>query len=112
MVHHVQVKDIRNRAVKIRIERNDKFMNPIWKSLTVGRLKVPLGLTEERKDGLLLYYDDVMDYGRIKYGRFDVVLLHDFWAVKGLKINELENAFIYDEGVTNFEGGVGMWSKV
>jgi hypothetical protein len=31
--------------------------------------------------------------------------------VERLKINDLGNAFLYDEGVTNFEGGMAMWSK-
>ena len=111
MVYHVELKDIRNRSARIRFEQEDKRLSPIWKSLTVGRLKVPVGVTQNFKDGLLLYYDDAVRYGYIKYGRFDVVLLHDFWAVDSLKINDMGNAFIYDEGVTTFEGGVGMWSR-
>jgi hypothetical protein len=111
MDHHVQVKDIKNRAVKIRIERNENFTVPIWKALTVGRLKVPIGLCEPYQDGLMLYYDDSVQYGAIKYGRFNVVLLRDLWMTKELKMNDLGNAVIYDEGVTAFEGGIGMWSK-
>ncbi len=112
MVFHVQIKDIFNKVARVRIEQNDKFVKRIWKSLTVGRFRVPVGLCREYRDGLLLYYDDAVGYGSIKYGEFDVVLLRDFWEVKGLKIGDLGNALIYDEGVTNFEGGVGMWSKV
>jgi hypothetical protein len=111
MVWHVEVKDILNKSAWIRIEQNYKGLDPIWKSLTVGRFRVPIGLCQNYDDGLLLLYDDTMRYGYIKYGQFKVVLLRDFWLVERLKINDLGNAFIYDEGVTNFEGGVGMWSE-
>jgi hypothetical protein len=111
MAHHVQIKDIKNRSVRVRIERHPDFMVPIWKALTVGRFRVPVGMCEPDRDGLLLFYDDAMKYGAIKYGRFKIALLRDFWEVKDLKVGDLGNAVIYDEGVTNFEGGIGMWSK-
>lgn len=112
MVYHVDVKDIFNKVARVRIEQEDKRLSPIWKSLTVGRFRVPVGLSQDYQDGLLLYYDDAVRYSPIKYGQFKIVLLRDFWDVKNLKINDLGNALIYDEGVTSFEGGIGMWSKV
>ncbi len=112
MVYHVDVKDIFNKVARVRIEQHDKRLNPIWKSLTAGRFRVPVGLSQNFQDGLLLYYDDAVRYSPIQYGQFKIVLLRDFWEVKNLKINDLGNALIYDEGVTHFEGGIGMWSKV
>ncbi|MEQ1911503.1 MAG: hypothetical protein ABMA15_21990 [Vicinamibacterales bacterium] len=112
MVWHVQVKDVFNKTAKIRIEQNYKGLDPIWKSLTVGRFKVPVGICQNFDDGLLLRYDDAVRYGSIKYGQFKVVLLHDFWAAERVKINDLGNAYLYDEGVTNFEGGMAMWTEV
>jgi len=112
MTFTVEVNDIFNRLARVRIEPNEDFMEPIWKALTVGRFRVPVGLTQPYEDGLLLYYSDSMRYGRIKYGEFKIVLLRDFWEVKGRKIGDLGNAKIFDEGVTTFEGGIGMWKKV
>ena len=111
MPFHVEVNDIKNKRARIRIERHPDFTVPIWKALTVGRFRVPIGLCEKYQDGLMLLYDDSVGYGAIKYGRFNVVLLRDLWATEGLKINDLGNAVLYDEGVTGFEGGIGMWSK-
>lgn len=111
MVFHVNIKDIFNKVARVRLEQEDKRLNPIWKVLMTGRFRVPVGIAQDYEDGLLLYYDDAVGYSPIKYGQFKVVLLRDFWDVKNLKINDLGNALIYDEGVTNFEGGIGMWSK-
>ena len=112
MVYLVEVKDIRGNKAWIRIEQNYKGLDPIWKSLTVGKFRVPVGLTQNYEDGLLLFYDDAVGYGYIKYGQFKVVLLRDFWEVERGPANDFGNALIYDEGVTHFEGGPGIWSKL
>src|SRR5262249_14691440 len=88
MPFHVEVNDIKNRRARIRIERHPDFTVPIWKALTVGRFRVPIGLCEEDQDGVMLLYDDSVRYVAINYGRVNHGLLRYLSEAEALQIND------------------------